>query len=330
MPYNQSTIPISANYLFEEGNIILLVSNGDYEFVVQLENALRNVANSAGYSLQVLDAQNYNRLQLAQINGARERGEKAILLILVEPDAADQTLQAAGNMKVVLINNPPADFNLLNENAVYIGPDESMAGRLQGEWLAQYFREKKKTNIKYILLKGPEDYSSTKQRTDAVLQALAEGGIKAEEATPPIVANYNRQEAFQKLLPVLSPGLSFDAIISNNDPMALGAIQALEFLDIDPKKTVIVGIDATQEAIEALRDGKLSMTAFQDANTQSEIAFQALTNVSGGKPYNAGIKYPVSNENPYAILMPFELVTASHIPPNLYFTNARHGSPSSI
>lgn len=248
----------------------------------------------------------------------------------VDPDAMDSILRAAGNMKIVFINIPPDDFSLLNRNAVYIGPDESMAGRLQGEWLAEYFNKRGKKEIKYILLEGPENFSSAGQRTDAALRALADGGIQAEEATPPIVANYDRQEAFQKLLPVLSPGLSFDAIISNNDAMALGAIQTLEFLDIDPKKTVIVGIDATQAAIEALRDGKLSMTAFQDANAESEAAIKALTNMLEQKPYNEGITYPVSKENQYMILIPFELATANHIPQNLYFANPKHEFLSTI
>lgn len=330
MSYNQSKIPILADFSFEKDHIIMLASDSAYEFVAQLEDALKFAADSAGYNLQVLDARNYNELQLAQVNGARERGERVIMINPVDPDAVDSILLAAGNMKIVFINIPPDDFSLLNRNAVYVGPDESMAGRLQGEWLAEYFNKRGKKEIKYILLEGPENFSSAGQRTDAALQALADGGIKAEEATPPIVANYDRQEAFQKLLPVLSPGLSFDAIISNNDAMALGAIQALEFLDIDPKKTVIVGIDATQAAIEALRDGKLSMTAFQDANAESEAAIKALTNMLEQKPYNEGIAYPVSRENQYMILIPFELVTANHIPQNLYFANPKHESLSTI
>ena len=316
-----SDVPAFAETPSEDNEILLFSSyNSRDEFISKLEADIKSAADRAGYQLRIVDALDYVELQLAQVNGARSRGEKAIFVNLVDPDSAAKILQAAGNMKVVFVNRAPADLSVLNENAVYIGPDESMAGRLQGEWLAGYFKDQGKTEIKYILLKGPENLSSTVQRTDAVLQVLADAGIKAVAATPPIVANYDRQEAFQKLLPVLSPGLSFDAIISNNDAMALGAIQALEFLDIDPKKTVIVGIDATQPAVEALRDGKLSMTAFQDSEIQSEVAVQVLTNMLNGKPFNEGISYPVSKESPYSITLPFELVTLHHIPQNLYFS----------
>lgn len=316
-----SDVPAFAETPSEDNEILLFSSyNSRDEFISKLEADIKSAADRAGYHLRIVDALDYVELQLAQVNGARSRGEKAIFVNLVDPDSAAKILQAAGNMKVVFVNRAPADLSVLNENAVYIGPDESMAGRLQGEWLAGYFKDQGKTEIKYILLKGPENLSSTVQRTDAVLQVLADAGIKAVAATPPIVANYDRQEAFQKLLPVLSPGLSFDAIISNNDAMALGAIQALEFLDIDPKKTVIVGIDATQPAVEALRDGKLSMTAFQDSEIQSEVAVQVLTNMLNGKPFNEGISYPVSKESPYSITLPFELVTLHHIPQNLYFS----------
>ncbi len=310
----------------ESATPIFLSYNSRDEYISKLESALKDASRVAGYQLMVLDAQNYVNLQLAQVAGASKRNEPAILINLVDPSTASRVLEVAGNMKVVFLNRAPSDLSVLNENAIYVGPDERMAGQLQGEWLADYFTKKNKNEIKYILLKGPENLASTIQRTEAVLQTLSDRGIHAVEATPPIVANYDRQEAFEKLLPVLSPGLSFDAIISNNDAMALGAIEALEFLDIDPKSTVIVGIDAIQPAIQALRDGNLSMTAFQDAEVQSKTAITALSNMLAGKPFYEGIDYPVSKENPYMITIPFELVTPHHIPQNLYF-NDNHRIP---
>lgn len=322
MPLYPSKIPVFAEPSESDlATPIFLSYNSKDEYISRLESALEDASRNAGYQLAVLDAQNYVNLQLAQVAGASRRNEPAILINLVDPSTASRVLEAAGNMKVVFLNRAPSDLSVLNENAVYIGPDERMAGQLQGEWLADYFTQKNKTEIKYILLKGPENLSSTTQRTEAVLQALSDRGIHAVEATAPIVANYDRQEAFEKLLPVLSPGLSFDAIISNNDAMALGAIEALEFLDIDPKSTVIVGIDATQPAIQALREGKLSMTAFQDAEAQSKAAITAISNMFDGKPFYEGIGYPVSKENPYMITIPFELVTPRHIPQNLYFND---------
>lgn len=299
--------------------LVSLASDSSDEYISELEAAVKSAGERAGYTLTVLDSKNGVSLQLAQVEGARGRGEPGIIVNLVDPHTADDILRAAGDMKVVFINRAPTDSGLLSENAVYVGSDERLAGTLQGDWLVKHFREMGQTEIRYLLLKGPPNLPSSAQRTDAALQALAAGGIRAIEAAPPIVANYDRNEAMVKLLPLLRSGVEFDVILSNNDAMALGAIQALEYLKMDPASTTIVGIDATKPAIQALKEGKLAMTAFQDAMAQATVSIAALANMLEGAPIGTGTQYPVSKDNPYVILIPFELVTRYHIPQNLYY-----------
>jgi len=310
---------LAENVLSENKTLISIAYKGDDEFIASLENAIHAAALSAGYDPTILDSKNSAGLQLTQMESARKNGEKSIIVNLVDPAEAPRLLEAAGDLKVVLVNRAPLDMSLLGPNSVYVGSDESEAGRLQGEWLAKHFKEQGVKEIRYLLLQGPTNLPSTVQRTESVLKALGDAGMTATEAAPPIVADYNRSEALYKIFPVLKSGVPFDVIISNNDAMALGAIQALESLGEDPAKTPVVGIDATEPAVQALLAGKLAMTVFQDAEAQGKTAITALTNLLEGKPVRTGIDYPVIKNNPYNIRIPFEPVTKDHFPKNLHF-----------
>ena len=257
--------------------------------------------------------------QLAQVENARRTGEKAIIIFLVNNDTAPELLRAADHMKVVFVDRVPTDLSILNPNAVLVGSDDRISGKLQGEWLANYFKERGKNEISYIMLAGTPTVLSAKQHTESALQALADSGIKAIEATPIIVANYDRQQALSKILPVLKSGVKFDAIIASNDDMALGAIEAMESLNMDPSKKIIIGINATEPALHAILEGKMAMTVFQNAKAQASTAVKAMINMLDGKPIDQGTGYQVSADNPYVIWIPFEPVTRYQIPKDLYF-----------
>lgn len=300
--------------------ITLLLSPSDNEYITMIQSYVKDAAEKAGYRINILDSKNSSEIQLEQVKSARNTGEKAIIIDLVDPYDAKAIIDAAGNMKVVFLLRAPADMSLLNKNAVLVSSDEEIAGKLQGDFLSNYFKQRNKNSIKYILLKGPLNVAITQQRTDAALQALADNGIQATPAAEPIVANFQRNEAQYKIYPILASGVKFDTIISNNDAMALGAIDAMEALRMDPSKIPIVGVDATYSAFRALRDGNLAMTVFQNAKAQSETAVTAVTNMLNGNPINKGTSYSVSPNNPYVIYIPFEPVTMSNIPEDLEYT----------
>lgn len=299
--------------------ITMLLHHRGEALISLLESAVKTAARKAGYTLNTVDSNDSVGLQIDQVKGARRRGEKAIIINLVQPGIPPDILRVAGDMKVVFLNRAPLDMSILNKNAIFVGPDELMAGRLQGEWMAKYFKGKGQNQIKYILLEGPPELPNAILRKRSVLKELADRGIKASEAVPPIIANYKREEAREKIMPILSSGVKYDIIISTNDEMALGAIKALESLGMDPSKVPIIGIDAIPDAIEAIRLGKMSMTVYQDAIDEGTVAVTALTNMLQGKPINKGTGYDISSENPNVIWIPYfpEPVTKYSIPGSL-------------
>ena len=214
-------------------------------------------------------------------------------------------------MKVVFVNRVPDDTSILNENAVYVGSDEHTSGKFQGDFLAKYFNEKGQKDIKYILLRGIEGQTSTTLRSESVLQALADNGINATE-TYAKSCLYDRTEALNQMGNILADASKeFDCIICNNDSMALGAIEACT----QAGRTIdfpIVGIDATADGRQAIKDGTLAMSVFQDPNGQGGGAVAAALNLINGDALNANTNFEV-DETGFILWVPFEEVTPDNV-----------------
>ena len=103
----------------------------------------------------------------------------------------------------------------------------------------------------------------------------------------------------------------FDCIISNNDSMALGAIEACKTAGVEINFP-IVGIDATADGRDAIKNGELAMSVFQDPNGQGGGAVQAAVNLINGAALNEGTDFEV-DETGFILWVPFEEVTPDNV-----------------
>ena len=95
---------------------------------------------------------------------------------------------------------------------------------------------------------------------------------------------------------ILSAHKNINVIVSNNDEMAIGAVLASRKLGIKDEDIVIVGLDATPDALEYLGNG-LDATVFQSAAGQGAGGAEAAYRSAKGEKVE---KYH---------WVPFELVT---------------------
>ena len=290
--------------------ITLIMSQRD-EFLSSLEAGAKNAAAELGVNLVTQDANQDESKQIQYVQAAAADGQKAVIVNPINPSACQSIIDAAGDMKVVFVNRVPDDTSILNENAVYVGSDEHTSGKFQGDFLAKYFKDKGQTDIKYILLKGIEGQTSTTLRTESVLKALADNGINATE-TYAKSCLYDRTEALNQMGNILADSSKeFDCIICNNDAMALGAIEACT----QANRTIdfpIVGIDATADGRQAIKDGTLAMSVFQDPNGQGGGAVAAALNLINGAALNEGTNFDV-DETGFILWVPFEEVTPDNV-----------------
>ena len=290
--------------------ITLIMSQRD-EFLSSLEAGAKKAAGELGVNLVTQDANQDESKQIQYVQAAAADGQKAIIVNPINPSACQSIIDAAGDMKVVFVNRVPDDTSILNENAVYVGSDEHTSGKFQGDFLAKYFNDKGQKDIKYILLRGIEGQTSTTLRSESVLKALADNGINATE-TYAKSCLYDRTEALNQMGNILADASKeFDCIICNNDSMALGAIEACT----QAGRTIdfpIVGIDATADGRQAIKDGELAMSVFQDPNGQGGGAVAAALNLINGDALNANTDFEV-DETGFILWVPFEEVTPDNV-----------------
>lgn len=295
-----------------DGYSMTLIMSLRDEFLSTLEAGSKAAAEELGVTLSPQDAQNDTGKLIQFIESARNAGDDAVLVNLVDAETAQQCIEAAGDMKVVFVNRVPADTSVLEAGkSAAVVSDENTSGYYQGEFLANYFKEQGKTDIKYLMLKGTLGLVHTEQRSASVLKGLADNGINATEAAAPLVAEYDRATAMDMISPLLTT-TEFDCIIANNDAMALGAVEAMKAQGLDPTSIPIVGIDATVDGVQAIKDGTLAMTVFQDANGQGYGAVKAAANLIEGNPINDGTDYE-TDETGNICWVPFEPVTPDNV-----------------
>ena len=147
----------------------------------------------------------------------------------------------------------------LPKNVYLVGYDQKTAGVIQMEYLAEKLNGKGNVAI----LMGDFSKQGTFDRTSGVEETADKySGINIVEKQS---AKWLRPLATSIVEDWLNSGEKFDAIAANNDEMAIGAIRALEKHG-KSGETMVVGVDATKEAISELEAGLLTGTVFQDYN----------------------------------------------------------------
>lgn len=209
------------------------------------------------------------------------------------------------NIPLILYADPNKE--LLNyiktyKRAIFVATDTKQAGALQGKILSQVWNsdkaliDKNKDNtLQYIMFHGDIDSPEAISRTKEVISTLNEAGIKTQQLALQF-CDWKEDCAGRSIeLLYLSFGDKIEAIISNNDAMAIGAIKALQkygYNKGDKAKTIpIVGIDGIIEAKEFVKEGFMTGTVIQDPRDKAEIFYNAALNMVLGEPPLFNTKY---------------------------------------
>jgi len=83
-----------------------------------------------------------------------------------------------------------------------------------------------------------------------------------------------------------------EMIISNNDGMALGALEATK---AHGKKLPIFGVDALPEVLQLIKKGEIAGTVLNDGVNQGKAVVQLSANLANGKAATEGTKWKLEN-----------------------------------
>ncbi|GIL01328.1 MAG: rhizopine-binding protein [Alphaproteobacteria bacterium] len=286
-------------------NIGVSMALFDDNFLTVLRNGIQDLAGSMdGVDVQIEDAQNDVARQLDQINNFIASGVDAIIVNPVDTSATEAMTNAAAaaGVPLVYVNREPVNVDSLPDNQAFVASNEIESGTLAAFEGCKLLRAKGKAggaNI-YVMM-GELSNQAAVQRTKDFHDVIGMDMCKFINIVDEQTANWSRDEAQDLMTNWLSSGTQFDAVFSNNDEMAIGAIQAMKAAGISMEEVIVTGVDATQDALVAMQAGDLDVTVFQDAHGQGAGALDAALKLARGEKVDK------------KVYIPFQLVTPANI-----------------
>lgn len=272
----------------------------DDNFLTVLRNGMQDYAKTLdGVTLQVEDAQNDVAKQQSQIQNFIAAGVNAIIVNPVDTDAtaAMSKIAADAGVALVYVNREPGNIDSLPEKQAFVASNEAESGTLETQEVCKLLGGKGKA----VVMMGELSNQAARMRTKDVHDVLATDACKGIEIVEEQTANWSRTQGADLLTNWLSAGLEFDAVIANNDEMAIGAIQALKAAGRSMDSVVIGGVDATQDALAAMAEGDLDVTVFQNAAGQGKGSLDTALKLARGEAVDK------------KVYIPFELVTPANL-----------------
>lgn len=268
----------------------------DDNFMTVYRNQLKEIfasknTDSVTYELTFQDGKGDQAEQSNQIEAFITQGVDLIIANLVDPTASPTIIEKAksADIPVVFINREPpeADLNIWSGKTTYVGADARQSGTFQGE-IIRDLPNKGDLNgdgtVSYVMIMGDPANVDAQYRTEFSIKALTDAGIKVEkllEQRGDWVQTRGQEIAAAALAQY---GDKVEVIFSNNDGMALGALQAIEAAGRKIGEDIyLVGVDALDEVKTLVDNGGITGTVLNDATGQATKAVEvALKLLDGG------------------------------------------------
>jgi ribose transport system substrate-binding protein len=261
----------------------LAVSTLNNPFFVSLKEGAEKAAASAGVELVVVDAQDDTA---KQISGVEDLIQKKVDVLMINPTdsaAIVTAVEAANqaNIPVITVDRASEGGQVVS----HIASDNMAGGKLAGEFILEKLGGK--GNI--VELQGIAGTSAARDRGQGFHDAVDnKEGVTVVASQP---ADFDRAKGLSVMENILQSNPDVQAVFAHNDEMALGAQQAIE---AQGKDVLVVGFDATDDAVKAVNDGKMAATVAQKPVAIGETALETAVKVAKGEKVESNI--PVALE----------------------------------
>ena len=253
------------------------------EFCMRMDNAAQKWAEENGVKYKSYDGNNDAATQLSQVETMIADGVDAIIL---NPQDADACSAYEAGIPIIGVNTMVNNDKL----TAYVGSQDVSAGEDIMKYMIDYM---KKDAFNIVVIEGPMGQSAQLQRMEGienVLKDYPDIQILAQNT-----ANWSRSEAMTLMETwITTYGDDIDAVVSENDEMALGAREAIEAQSMD---IPCIGIDGITDAVVAVESGKMIASDFQNAEGQITGALETAVKCVNNEDYEK------------ELWIPFEMIT---------------------
>ena len=246
-----------------------------------------------GYEVNVLqyNAAGSQAMQNEQVEEMLQNSCDVLCVNLVDRTAPSEIIDMAKkkDVPVIFFNRELVEEDLNQWSKLYyVGADAKQSGILQGELVLEDVKDAEKEGqlpleldrngdgkLQYLIFEGEAGHQDSIMRTDYVVSTIQDAGIPLERLDYSI-ANWSRAEAQSKMMQ-LYPEFQgkIELILSNNDDMALGVIDAYDKIGVQKDlRPWIYGIDGTKAGLAAIEKGSMRATVYNDEVGQSKALFR--------------------------------------------------------
>lgn len=257
----------------------LSISTQNNPFFVTLKEGAEKAAAEAGAELIVVDAQDDTA---KQISGIEDLIQKKVDVILINPtdgDAVVTAVEAANdaNIPVITVDRAANGGTVVS----HIASDNVKGGQMAGDYILEALGGK--GNI--VELQGTAGTSAARDRGEGFHKSVdGKDGVKVVASQP---ADFDRAKGLSVMENILQSNGDIQAVFAHNDEMALGALQAIEAAG--KKDIIVVGFDATADAVSAVNAGTLAATVAQKPEAIGQKAIETAVKVAGGETVETAI-----------------------------------------
>lgn len=269
----ETTAAATSTAAGDEKIVIGVTMESLQDFLSYVGDGLNDFAEATpGVEINILDAKLDVATQIKQVESFISQDVDAIIIKCVDKDATAPISQMCKEAGIPLI---AVNVDIGSDRDAYVGSDHKLSGVLEAEELAKQMNYKGNVAI----LVGDPSHNAAQTRTDGAKEVFAkypEIKVVAEQS-----AMWDRAKAITIAENWIQSGLEIDAIIANNDEMAIGALKAYEQANITG--VLFAGIDGTKDALGYMKEGKLAVSVFQNGYQQGYTAAETAYKLAMGE-----------------------------------------------
>lgn len=253
-----------------------------------------DITGKTDVTLEKYDASKTQTTQNKQVEKMIEDGCNVICVNLVDRTAPKKIidLAKANNVPIVFFNRELVAEDLQQWSGLYyVGANAEESGVMEGEIAAKAWKNSPAADkngdgiIQYVVMEGEAGHQDAIVRTEKSVKTLIDAGLQVDKIASPI-ANWNKSQAQTRTAALISQYKdSIEMVLNNNDDMALGVIDAYKAANMPQEQwPIIVGIDGTKPGLEAVANGEMAGTVYNNKEGQASAMADLAYSLASKKP----------------------------------------------
>jgi ribose transport system substrate-binding protein len=274
-----------------------------YGFFQDMEKGTKEASEAAGYDYVLVDQKSSESTMVSATQDLIDQGINALIISPFKPDALGPIVDAAQAKKIPVvvdhIGGGGTDYDLI------VISDNDKGGVIAADQIAAVLKERPSAAKKVASISCEPSAVYAARRNAGFEKRIKELGYTVVAS---LSANSKQEEGYKVAKDILSAHPDVAGIFCGNDPMAVGAAQAVADSGKNGVKDVyVVGFNGDEIALQAIKAGQMGATIQQVPEEMGKMTVQLATKLMNGE------KLQYNNAEKREIYVPVKLITATDL-----------------